>query len=235
MPSQPSSTPRRARTAPVSWRRCCSARARRRGRDIVADYTLTQATMERFLDRCGPRATASLIDAAPQTFFAAEPAAMARVLDDLERATDQSAATSGRSASSLTSSIGSKHCYSSTADAVHRCVGILRVGRGGSRHKHLLNGCQAASANTTVSALSGEHVRALDAACRTVADAVDVLGRHAIWRRPRQGVGGWRPRPRGSTLPRLSHACVVAGVERRRPLDRPAGPPAPRSSRPRRR
>jgi protein-tyrosine phosphatase len=53
--------------------------------DIVADYALTQATMARFLERARSESTgASLIDAAPQTFFTAEPAAMARVLDDLE-------------------------------------------------------------------------------------------------------------------------------------------------------
>ncbi len=54
--------------------------------DIVADYALTQATMERFLERVRAESNgASLIDAVPQTFFAAEPAAMTRVLDDLER------------------------------------------------------------------------------------------------------------------------------------------------------
>lgn len=55
--------------------------------DIVADYALTQATMERFVERIRSESTegASLIDAAPQVFFAAEPAAMTRVLDDLER------------------------------------------------------------------------------------------------------------------------------------------------------
>jgi protein-tyrosine phosphatase len=53
--------------------------------DIVADYALTQVTMERFIERVRSESTgASLIDAAPQAFFAAEPAAMARVLDDLE-------------------------------------------------------------------------------------------------------------------------------------------------------
>ena len=41
--------------------------------------------MARFLDRARSESNgASLIDAAPQAFFAAEPAAMARVLDDLE-------------------------------------------------------------------------------------------------------------------------------------------------------
>jgi protein-tyrosine phosphatase len=53
--------------------------------DIIADYALTQVTMERFIERVRSESTgASLIDAAPQAFFAAEPAAMARVLDDLE-------------------------------------------------------------------------------------------------------------------------------------------------------
>ena len=54
--------------------------------DIVADYALTQATMDRFLERVrSERNGAALIDAAPQVFFAAEPAAMTRVLDDLVR------------------------------------------------------------------------------------------------------------------------------------------------------
>ena len=54
--------------------------------DIVADYALTEATMARFLERVRSESDGSaLIDAAPQAFFAAEPAAMARVLDDLER------------------------------------------------------------------------------------------------------------------------------------------------------
>ena len=49
--------------------------------DIVADYALTQATMERFVERIRSESPdASLIDAAPQVFFAAEPAAMTRVL-----------------------------------------------------------------------------------------------------------------------------------------------------------
>ena len=54
--------------------------------DIVADYALTQATMERFLARVrSERDGAALIDSVPQVFFAAEPAAMSRVLDDLEQ------------------------------------------------------------------------------------------------------------------------------------------------------
>jgi len=54
--------------------------------DIIADYALTQATMQRFLERARAESTGGrLIDAAPQVFFAAEPAAMARVLDDLEQ------------------------------------------------------------------------------------------------------------------------------------------------------
>jgi protein-tyrosine phosphatase len=54
--------------------------------DIVADYALTQATIERFIERVRSESPdASLIDAVPQVFFAAEPAAMTRVLDDLER------------------------------------------------------------------------------------------------------------------------------------------------------
>jgi protein-tyrosine phosphatase len=54
--------------------------------DIVDDYALTQATMERFLARVrNERDGAALIDSVPQAFFAAEPAAMTRVLDDLER------------------------------------------------------------------------------------------------------------------------------------------------------
>jgi protein-tyrosine phosphatase len=54
--------------------------------DIVADYALTQATMQRFLERARSESTGDrLIDAAPRVFFAAEPAAMARVLDDLEQ------------------------------------------------------------------------------------------------------------------------------------------------------
>ena len=52
--------------------------------DIVADYALTQATMERFVERIRSESTdASPIDAAPKVFFAAEPAAMTRVLDDI--------------------------------------------------------------------------------------------------------------------------------------------------------
>ena len=54
--------------------------------DIVADYALTQATMDRFLARVrSERDGAALIDSVPQVFFAAEPAAMTRVLDDLEQ------------------------------------------------------------------------------------------------------------------------------------------------------
>ena len=54
--------------------------------DIVADYALTQATMERFIERVRAESNgASLIDSVPQVFFAAEPAAMTLVLDDLER------------------------------------------------------------------------------------------------------------------------------------------------------
>jgi protein-tyrosine phosphatase len=54
--------------------------------DIVADYALTQVTMERFIERVRSESTgANLIDTAPQAFFAAEPAAMERVLDDLEQ------------------------------------------------------------------------------------------------------------------------------------------------------
>ena len=54
--------------------------------DIVADYALTQVTMERFIERVRSESTgASLIDTAPQAFFAAEPAAMERVLADLEQ------------------------------------------------------------------------------------------------------------------------------------------------------
>jgi protein-tyrosine phosphatase len=54
--------------------------------DVVADYALTQATMDRFLERVRSEDPgASLVDAAPQAFFAAEPAAMARVLDDIEQ------------------------------------------------------------------------------------------------------------------------------------------------------
>jgi protein-tyrosine phosphatase len=52
--------------------------------DIVADYALTQTTMGRFIERARSESTgANLIDAAPRAFFAADPAAMARVLDDL--------------------------------------------------------------------------------------------------------------------------------------------------------
>jgi len=54
--------------------------------DIVDDYALTQATMERFVARVrSERDGDALIDSVPQTFFAAEPAAMARVLDDIEQ------------------------------------------------------------------------------------------------------------------------------------------------------
>ena len=53
---------------------------------IVHDYALTAETMGRFLDtlRADPERAAA-VDAAPQSFFAAEPAAVERVLDDLER------------------------------------------------------------------------------------------------------------------------------------------------------
>ncbi len=54
--------------------------------DIVDDYALTQATMERFVARVrSERDGDALIDSVPQTFFAAEPAAMTRVLDDIEQ------------------------------------------------------------------------------------------------------------------------------------------------------
>jgi protein-tyrosine phosphatase len=54
--------------------------------DIVADYALSKATMARFLDRVRSETNgAALIDAVPQVFFEAEPAAMTRVLDDIER------------------------------------------------------------------------------------------------------------------------------------------------------
>jgi len=54
--------------------------------DIVADYALTQATMERFVERIRSETNgAALIDAAPQTLFQADPAAMARILDDIAR------------------------------------------------------------------------------------------------------------------------------------------------------
>ena len=54
--------------------------------DIVADYALTQATMERFIERVRAESNgASIIDSVPKVFFAAEPAAMTLVLDDIER------------------------------------------------------------------------------------------------------------------------------------------------------
>jgi protein-tyrosine phosphatase len=54
--------------------------------DIVEDYALTEASMSRFLDtmRTDPERAAA-IDAAPPAFFAADPVAISRVLDDLER------------------------------------------------------------------------------------------------------------------------------------------------------
>jgi protein-tyrosine phosphatase len=54
--------------------------------EIVADYALTRATMDRFIARARAESTgAALIDTAPQVFFSAEPAAMSRLLDDIER------------------------------------------------------------------------------------------------------------------------------------------------------
>jgi protein-tyrosine phosphatase len=53
---------------------------------VVEDYALTERMMHRFLDvmRDDP-ARAAAIDAAPPAFFAADPAAIGMVLDDIER------------------------------------------------------------------------------------------------------------------------------------------------------
>ena len=55
--------------------------------DIVDDYVLTQAIMDRHLERAakGDPAIARRVALAPKSFFAADPAAMSRVLDDVER------------------------------------------------------------------------------------------------------------------------------------------------------
>ena len=58
-----------------------------RHHDIVEDYALTEASMSRYLDtmRSDPERAAA-IDAAPPSFFAADPVAVSLVLEDLERA-----------------------------------------------------------------------------------------------------------------------------------------------------